>query len=128
MLTWLKQVFHPVEKKGQKENVPFQLPRIYSAEKRYVIESLRLKGYLLLEDFELEENLIADIFLKKERMAIIFLTDSTDPLERIHFVKIKAAVHAQGFLCFCFDRAHFYKSLSRLRFRLRQFDGDQRAT
>lgn len=120
MLTWLKQVFFPPEKIGQKDVIQFRVPPLYSSEKRYVIESLKLKGYLLVEDLELNNNLVVDIVLKKERMAIIFINDATAPLERINLVKIRAAVHEQGLQCFIFERTHFYKSLSRLQFRLRQ--------
>jgi hypothetical protein len=120
MLTWLKQVFNPLEKKGQKGVLHFPVLPLYSAEKHYLIESLKLKGYLLVEDLELNNHLIIDIFLKKERMAIFIIDDVTSSLERINRVKIRAAVHEQGFQCFIFERSHFYKSLARLHFRLRQ--------
>lgn len=120
MLTWFKHVFYHYEKRSQNKIVTFPIPRVYSAEKRYVIESLKLKGYSLYEDLELGSNLVADIFLKKEKVAIIFIEDTSSPLVRTQLVKQRAAIHELGLQCFIFERTHFYKSLARLHFRLRQ--------
>jgi hypothetical protein len=120
MLTWFKQVFYPNEKRDQNKILTLPISRVYSAEKRYVIECLKLKGYLLYEDVELRTNLIADILLKKENVAILFIDDAASPLVRTNLMKRRAAVHELGLQCFIFERAHFYKSLRRLHFRLRQ--------
>lgn len=121
MLNYLKKLV-PNRHKTVAQIIHLAGPNPTSSEHRYLVESLKLRGYFPKENIFLSEGLRVDLFLEKEKVAIVLFDPSTiTPFEKCQHVTLKKQLRQYGCHLILFNRLSFYKSLRIVFFQLRQY-------